>query len=65
MALRQDPGLLITVSIDKTVELRNSESGSLVATLGDKANQITSIDIRPDGKQFASAGGVINIWSLQ
>ena len=65
MALRQDSSLLITASIDKTVELHDSESGSLVAILGDKTNQIYSIDIRPDGKQFVSAGGVINIWSLQ
>lgn len=65
MAFRQDSGLLITASADKTVELRNFGSGSLVATLGDKTNQIHSIDIRPDGRQFASGGGVINIWSLQ
>lgn len=65
MTFRQDSGLLITASVDKTVELRNSISGSPVATLGDKTNQIHSIDIRSDGKQFASGGGVINIWSLQ
>jgi len=64
MAFRQDLCLLITASVDKTIELRNSGSGSLVATLGDKTNQIYSIDIRRDGKQLASGGGVINIWSL-
>lgn len=64
IAFRQDSSLLVTASVDKTVELRNSVSGSLVATLGDKTNQIYSIDIRPDGKQIASAGVVVNIWSL-
>lgn len=64
MAFRQDSGLLITASADKTVELRNA-AGSLIATLGDKTNQVYSIDIRPDGEQVASAGGVINIWSLR
>jgi WD40 repeat protein len=66
IVFRQDSDLIITASIDKTIELRNAATGSLVTTLGDKTTQIYSMDIRSDGKQAASAGGeIINIWSLQ
>lgn len=60
----EESDMIITASVDKTVELRSSDSGILLATLGDKINNIYSISIRPDGKQLVSAGGVINIWSL-
>jgi WD40 repeat protein len=64
--LSPDSAFLITASGDKTVELRNAESGALITTQGDKANQIYSVDIRPDGRQFASAsGGAVNIWVLK
>lgn len=66
MNLSPDSAFLITASGDKTIELRNAESGALIATQGDKTNQIYSIDIRPDGKQFASASGrAVNIWTLK
>lgn len=65
IALREHPDLLITASGDKTIELRNPVSGALVGILGDKTNQIHSIQVRPDGKQVATAGGVVNIWNLQ
>ena len=66
MLFRSDSNYLITAGADKTIELRNASTGVLVTTLGDKANQIYSFDVRPDGKQLASAGGKnINIWSLQ
>jgi WD40 repeat protein len=66
LAFRQDSGLLISASLDKTIELRNSSSSSLIATVGNKTSQIYSVDIRTDGQQAASAcGDKIDIWSLQ
>lgn len=66
MNLSPKSAFLITASGDKTIELRNAESGALITTQGDKTNQIYSVDIRPDGKQFATAsGGAVNIWALQ
>ena len=48
MAFMQDSNLLITTSVDKTIEMRNSELGPLVA--------------KRDGRMFASAGGgMINL----
>jgi len=64
--LSPDSAFLITASGDKTIELRNAESGALITTQGDKENEIYSVDIRPDGRQFASAsGGAVNIWALK
>jgi WD40 repeat protein len=61
-----DSNFLITASADKTIEMRNAESGAIITTQGDKTNQVYSVDIRPDGKQFASAsGGAISIWTLR
>lgn len=65
IALRKNPELLITASVDMTIELRNTANGALITTLGDKTNQIHSIAVHPDGIHLASAGGVVNLWSLQ
>jgi len=60
----QETMTLITASSDKTIELRNANTGKLIDTLGDKTNQIYSMDVSSDGKHLVTAGGVINIWSL-
>lgn len=59
------PRLLITASGDKTAEIRDANTGVLINTLGDTENQIYSIDVSRDGERLASAGGVVNIWSLK
>lgn len=66
MSISPDSAFLITASGDKTIELRRAETGTLITTQGDKTNQIYSVDIRPDGRQFASASGrSVNIWALK
>lgn len=64
LGVRADSDLLITASVDKTIELRRAGSGALVSTLGDKTTPIQSMAVRPDGRQIASGGTVLNIWSL-
>ena len=64
IAYRQHSDILITAAGDKTVELRKYSTGNLLKTLGDRKNPVYSIAVQPDGNQFVSAGGVINIWPL-
>jgi len=65
LAFVAESGLVITASVDKTIEIRNASTGALVETIGDKTGEIQAAQIRPDGKALAVANGPVSVWALQ
>lgn len=56
--------LALSGSFDQTVKLWDMKSGSCVKTFTAHSDPVTSVNFKPDGKMFVTAGydGLTRIW---